>query len=158
VVTIVQKRRWILPFYVLPILLSLSARVASATLGHPESEIAGDQKSMQLSASRAGRERGYRFVSMSSPDFTVKQYVNPQTKVVFGVTWRGSRPPDFGILLGFDPAKVEGPRVYRSLRFAHIENSTLLLEFGGVPGTYVGRAVRLDLLPAGVSATEVMAP
>src|SRR6266487_3895670 len=151
----VPKRRWMLRLGALLPLLSLFAPVASATLGHPESEIARDQKSMQLNASKAVSGRGHRFVSMSSSDFTVKQYVNPQTKLVFGVSWRGSRPPDLGVLLGFDPATVEGPGVYRSLRFTRIETSTLLVEFGGIPGTYAGRVVRLDLLPAGVSAAEV---
>jgi hypothetical protein len=134
------------------------ARPTFATLGHPGSDIAADQKAMKLQTSKTQTVHGYRIVMMTSSDFSVKEYVNLQSGAVFGVSWSGQRPPDIRSLLGFDPNTIQGPGVYRSLQIEHIETQTLFLEFGGLPGAYSGRAVRLDLLPAGVKASEVTLP
>jgi hypothetical protein len=140
------------------LLLLAFAPPASATLGHSASNVASDQKAMKLERSKTETVHGYRIVTLSSADFSVKEFVNPQSGLVFAVSWSGQRPPDIQTLVGFDPAKVEGAKVYRSLRFEHVESPTLVIDFGGLPGAFSGTAVRLDLLPAGAKASEVTLP
>ena len=134
------------------------ARPAFATLGRSGNDIAADQKAMKLETSKTATSHGYRIVTMTSSDFSVKEYVNPQSGAVFGVSWKGTHPPDIATLLGFNPNSMHGPGVYLSLRFDHIETPTLFLEFGGLAGSYTGRAVRLDMMPAGATASEVTLP
>jgi len=140
------------------LLLLPFARPASATLGHSASNVGSDQKTMKLETSKTETVHGYRVVALSSTDFFVKEFVNPRSGLVFAVSWSGQRPPDVQTLLGFDPGKVEGAKVSRSLRFEHVESPTLIIDFGGLPGAFSGKAVRLDLLPAGVKASEVTLP
>ena len=140
------------------LLLLAFARPALATLGHSASKVASDQKAMKLETSKTETVHGYRIVTLSSADFSVKEFVNPQSGLVFAVSWSGQRPPDIQTLVGFDPAKVGGAKVHRSLRFEHVESPTLVIDFGGLPGAFSGTAVRLDLLPAGVKASEVTVP
>lgn len=140
------------------LLLLTFARPASATLGQAESKVASDQKAMKLETSKTETLHGYRVVTLSSANFSVKEFVNPQSGLVFAVSWSGQRPPDIQALVGFDPAKVEGAKVYRSLRFEHVKSPTLMIDFGGLPGAFSGTAIRLDLLPAGVKASEVTLP
>lgn len=140
------------------LLLLTFARPASATLGQPESKVASDQKAMKLETSKTETLHGYRVVTLSSANFSVKEFVNPQSGLVFALSWSGQRPPDIQALVGFDPAKVEGAKVYRSLRFERVESPTLVVSFGCLPGAFSGTAVRLDLLPAGVKASEVTLP
>jgi len=153
-----RPRSWRAWSFVLLLLILLWARAACATLGHSETEIGQDEKALKLEKSESGSGHGYKFVRLSSADFSVKEYVNPRTGLIFGVSWTGNRPPNLLFLLGFDPATLNGPGVHRSLRFDNIETSTLILQFGGAGGSYGGRAVRKDLLPPGVPASEVATP
>ena len=128
---------------------------ASATLGQAESGVLQDLGPLSVEKSEPGTGRGYRFIQLSSKDLVVKEYINPGTTVVFGVTWNGARMPDLGRILGFDPAKLQAPGAYRSLHHTRIRTPTLVLEIAGRMGFYIGRAVRIDLLPSGVSESEV---
>jgi hypothetical protein len=140
------------------LLITAFAAPLAATLGKPRGDVAQVQKTLGMAESVETAGQGYRFVTLSSPDLKIKEFVNPATGIVFGVSWRGARPPDVKLLLGVDPSNIQGPGVYRSLRVVHIETSTLFLEYGGFGKSYAGRGVRLDLLPAGVAASEVTLP
>lgn len=128
---------------------------AGATLGKPQEQIAKVGAGLHLEKSETQSAHGYSVRILSSSDLTVKEYVNPTTKVVFGVTWRGTRMPDLKLLLGFDPATLRQKGAYQPLHHSTIETPTLQLEMGGHVGLYLGRAIRRDLVPAGVDAAEV---
>ena len=97
----------------------------------------------------------YRRVTIASKEIVVRQFIDLKTGAVFGVSWQGNRMPELASLLGFNPIAMNGPGVFRSLHVLRIQTSILSLEAMGHVGSYLGRAVRTDLLPAGVSATEV---
>jgi hypothetical protein len=128
---------------------------AEGTLGKREEQIKQDGVALRLEKIQKLSVHRYRFILLSSNNLLIKEYVNLKTKTVFGVTWRGSRMPDLLVLLGFDPATMQGQTVYRSLRYTRIETPTVLLEMGGRLGSYYG-PIRIDVLPPGVSRSEVV--
>jgi len=128
---------------------------AEATLGKSQEQIAKVAAGLHLEKSETQSAHGYSVRILSSSDLTVKEYVNPTTKMVFGVTWHGTRMPDLKLLLGFDPATLRQKGAYQPLHHSTIETPTLQLEMGGHVGLYLGRAIRRDLVPAGVDASEV---
>jgi hypothetical protein len=147
------RRAWVqLPLAVVCLFVSTTAM---ATLGKPEDQIAKVASGLKLQKAETQSSHGYRVSVLSSPDLTVKEYVNPKTKLVFGVTWRGTRMPDLELLLGFDPATLKGKGAYQPLHYSTIKTPTVTLEMGGRMGLYAGRVIRTDLLPAGVKPTEV---
>lgn len=129
---------------------------AQATLGKAEEEVEQDRVALHLEKTKTEIIRGYRRTTLSAKDLGVKEYIDPATKAVFGVAWSGSRMPDVMLLLGFDPAAIHGKGVFRSLRYTRIQTDSVLVELFGRMGAYYGRAVRFDLLPPGVSASEVV--
>jgi hypothetical protein len=139
----------------LALLLCLSG-AGRATLGEREEQIANDRVALHLEKTETKSLDRYQYQILSSNDLEVKEYINPTTNVIFGVTWRGRQMPDLLVLLGFDPSVIKGPNVYRSLRYSRIETPTIILEMQGRPGLYFGRAVRLDALPSNVSPSEVV--
>ncbi|HXW55011.1 MAG TPA: DUF2844 domain-containing protein [Candidatus Cybelea sp.] len=141
---------WVLPLAVACLVVS-----TAATLGKPEGEIAKVASGLKLKKVETQSSHGYSVAILSSHDLTVKEYINPKTKLVFGVTWNGTRMPDPQLLLGFDPATLQGKAAYRPLHHSIVKTSTVLLEMGGRMGLYAGRAIRTDLLPAGVKPLEV---
>ncbi len=130
--------------------------VAVATLGKAEEQIEQDRVAMHLATTRTELIHGYRCTTLFSRDLGLKEYTNPATKVVFGVAWSGSRMPDLLELLGFDPQKIQGKAIYRSLRYTRIQTDSVLVEMGGRMGAYGGRAIRIDLMPRGVQTSEVV--
>lgn len=85
------------------------------------------------------------------PD-SISEFIN-QGGVVFGIAWHLSTAPDYLQLLGIDPASVGRIGLHHSL----IQNQKYIIQLDGASGSYTGRAVRLDLLPKGVSP-EVVRP
>jgi Protein of unknown function (DUF2844) len=128
---------------------------AMATLGTREDQIAKVASGLNLKKVETQSSHGYSVNILSSNDLTVKEYVNPKTKLVFGVTWHGTRMPDLQLLLGFDPATLKGKGAYQPLHYSIIKTPTVTLEMGGRMGLYAGRAIRTDLLPAGAKPSEV---
>ena len=126
-----------------------------ATLGKSEQQIDEVAKVLHSENVETQSVHGYIVKTLSSHDLTVKEYVNPKTKIIFGVTWRGMRMPDLLLLLGFDPSAMSGPQVHRSLRYTRIQTQTIILEMGGRPGSYVGRGILIRSLPARTLASEV---
>jgi hypothetical protein len=85
---------------------------------------------------------------------TVREYVNAQD-TVFAVSWRGASRPDLRQLLGphFDVMQQEvvrtsGPRIRAPLR---VERPDLMVQSGGHPGAFWGRAWVPQSVPAGVA-------
>jgi hypothetical protein len=80
--------------------------------------------------------------------------------VVFAVSWSGPVMPDLQQLLGAHFAEYTAalkalprPGLHRSVRVA---SSTLIVESGGHLRAYSGRAYLPALIPAGVSAAEIL--
>jgi hypothetical protein len=89
----------------------------------------------------------------------VREYVSP-AGTVFGVTWRGPFRPDLQQLLGpyFDEFQ-EAAQAARHKAGGRapivIVRPGLVVELGGRPHAFFGRAYVPGLLPAGVSADEL---
>ena len=128
-----------------------------AQLGQGEGQIIQDESKLGLRRTKTEEvAQRYLYHVLSSPGLVVKEYVDPKTRVVFAVSWRGTQMPDLLVLLGFDPAKLKSPSAGHSLHQSRIQTSTLLYESGGHMGFYLGRAIRTDLLPRDVAQTEVV--
>jgi hypothetical protein len=151
-----RVKRQVLDCAVLALLL-LYTDASWAQLGQPVQGSARQFESLHLPKSETRTASGYQYNLLSSDDLVVKQYVNSGTDTVFGVTWKGKRMPSLQSLLGFDPYKmISGPDVIHSLHTARIQTESLSVVIVAFKGHYVGRAVRTDLLPQGVSASVVM--
>jgi hypothetical protein len=137
-------------------LLTMASSASGAALGGSEAEL--DE---QLASARGTEqvkttsESNYRYREVATGDLTVKYYVNSETSKIFAVTWRGHRMPDLLSLLGFDPARLEARGGYRTLRRIDLRTDTVVLQGGGHPGSYSGRAIRVDLLPRGLQESKV---
>jgi len=136
-------------------LIFLGAGAARAQLGQSVQRPDRQLQLQRLQKSETRTADKYRYMQLSSDDLVVKQFVNPTTNSVFGVTWKGRRMPSLMSLLGFDPYTISGPGVTRSLHATHIQTDMLSVEIIAVMGRYQGRAVRADLVPQGVSASVV---
>jgi hypothetical protein len=89
----------------------------------------------------------------------VREYLS-RDGVVFAVSWSGPVLPDLQRLLGAHFAEyatalkaLTHPGLHRSVRVA---SSELVVESGGHLRAYAGRAYLPALIPAGVSATEIL--
>jgi Protein of unknown function (DUF2844) len=142
----------LLAFVVLSLLTPLISR---AQLAQPEQISTRQLSSLHLQKSESHSADGFRYTLFSSDDLVVKQYVNPITNKVFGVTWRGKRMPNLLTLLGFDPYKIAGPGVSRSLHATCIRTEHLSINIIVLMGHYSGSAIRADLVPQGVSGSAV---
>jgi len=129
---------------------------AAATLGKSEGEIAKISAALHMEQVETKTERGYSVTTLSSRGLVVKEFVDPVTKLVFGISWRGTLTPNLRILLGFELSELKPKQAYRSLHYSHFETPNLMLDMGGRMGFSQGRAIRLDLLPSGVPRSEVM--
>lgn len=136
-----------------------SAHPALAALGGDVRSVQADQLHMQGTL-RTSAAASYSVQEIHSAAGTVvREYVSSAGKV-FAITWQGQWPPDMRQLLGSyfeqyaQAVKAEGsPRIGR--RPLEIEQPGLVVQMGGHPRSFRGRAYVPDLLPAGVTAEEV---
>src|ERR1019366_4753518 len=87
----------------------------------------------------------------------VRQYVS-KSGVVFAVAWSGSFVPDLRQLLGphFDTMTArQAKRVHAGHRLVSQHESDLVIESGGHPRSFVGRAYLPSALPAGVVEKDI---
>lgn len=133
----------------------LSATPARAGLGDAESSIENDRALLKAEVT-VSKSANYTVHTMKSNGLMVKQYV-AANGVVFAVTWRGIRHPNVNALLSsylgeFDQA--ERPR-HQSLRRSSFTTAKLSLSYGGHTRDLNGKAVALDLLPAGMTVEDI---
>ncbi len=126
---------------------------AKAALGGPSASVESDRSHF-----RAARTAQYAAdYSVSTLNLangtTVREYVNAGD-TVFAVSWRGRSRPDLAQLLGpsfqtlqADAVRVAGPRTRAPL---HVGRPGLMLQSGGHPGAFWGRAWLPQSVPAGV--------
>jgi hypothetical protein len=87
----------------------------------------------------------------------VRQYVS-KAGVVFAITWAGPFVPDLRQLLGpqFDTMVArQTKRDHAGRRFVSQHESDLVIESGGHPRSFVGRAYLPSALPAGVAEKDI---
>jgi hypothetical protein len=89
----------------------------------------------------------------------VREYLSV-AGTVFGIAWRGPMMPDLPTLLGTYFTQYDSART--ALRAAHpgrgpldLDLTGLVVRSGGHMGAFAGQAYLPQLLPAGVSATDI---
>ncbi|MGD0570365.1 MAG: DUF2844 domain-containing protein [Candidatus Sulfotelmatobacter sp.] len=140
-----------------------SAVPARAALGGDITSVQGDQLHMQGSV-RATVTASYTVHQIQSAAGTVvREYVSSSGKSagkVFGIAWQGPWPPDMRQLLGsyFDQY-VQAANAQSTTRMGRrpvvIEQSGLVVQLGGHPRAFAGRAYVPEMLPAGVRTEDI---
>ncbi len=134
---------------------------AHASLGGNAASVETDR--VQMKVARTARltpsaNGNYTVHETMLPTATlVRQYVS-NTGRVFAVTWNGPYMPDLRQLMGthFDTmiARQAG-KVHAGQRAASQHGSDLVVEAGGHPRHFVGRAYLPSALPAGVTEKDI---
>jgi hypothetical protein len=142
-------------------LLALELPMAGATLGGDSASIENDRAAMRVAqAARQTMSASGRYSvheSVLPNGVLVRQYVSAGDKV-FAVSWSGPYLPDLRQLLGahFDTMterKTKQPRLGHSTVSQH--EADLVIESGGHPHSFAGRAYLPQALPAGVDVQEI---
>jgi uncharacterized protein DUF2844 len=130
-----------------------------AALGGDFASVQADQVHMQGSL-RTTVATSYSVHEIQSTSGTVvREYVSSAGKV-FAVSWQAPWPPDMHQLLGsyFDQyVRAEQARSAAGMgrRPIAIHQAGLVVEQGGHPRSFTGRAYIPDLLPSGLSAEAI---
>ncbi len=137
------------------------AAAAHASLGGDSASVETDR--LQLRATAAVRQTAapsgsYTVHEILLPSGTrVRQYVS-SAGVVFAVGWSGPFMPNLRQLLGphFEAlAARQASGNHAGQRFLSLHDPGLVIESGGHPRSYAGRAYLPGALPAGVTAQEI---
>ncbi|HUI76275.1 MAG TPA: DUF2844 domain-containing protein [Bryobacteraceae bacterium] len=143
------------------ILVAVSLLVCSSTipawaaLGQSHESIKFDMQVMK--GKLATRELpGYSVKEITRPDGAIlREFVSPQGQV-FGVAWQGMTMPNLPQILGPSAdafQKATQARPHRGPLSVHV--GQLVVETGGHMRAFRVRAIRLDLLPSGISEDVV---
>jgi hypothetical protein len=133
---------------------------ASATLGSDVTSVNEDRAKMQgalMSVTRNDRFEVHQL--QASNGTTVREYVS-STGTVFAVSWDGPWMPDLRQVLGayFDAYQRTVPAV-RTARRSHgpmtFRSGDLVVQIGGHPRAFVGRAYLERLMPQGLQAQTI---
>ncbi|HEX7793544.1 MAG TPA: DUF2844 domain-containing protein [Vicinamibacterales bacterium] len=133
---------------------------ASATLGSDVTTVNEDRAKMQgalMSITRNDRFEVHQL--QASNGTTVREYVS-STGTVFAVSWEGPWMPDLRQVLGpyFDAYQRTVPAV-RNARRSHgpmtFRSGDLVVQIGGHPRAFVGRAYIERLVPQGMQAQTI---
>lgn len=135
-----------------------SPLTALASLGGNASTVESDRAQMKASI-QVEKHDAYDVREIQEPSGTVvDEYVSPQG-TVFAVSWRGPFPPPMQQILGnyfqqYSEALQAQPRVYGH-RPLHIQEQNLVIEMGGHMRAHFGRAYDPNLLPQGVTPSQI---
>ncbi len=138
------------------LLLLLGSAPAWAVLGEQVATVASDQKYLRGEV-RATMMQGYSVQQITAADRSViNEYVSP-TGMVFGISWRGPVMPNLQLLLGSHFAQFQQAAQSRVRRRGPLVLRTdqLVVESGGHPRSFHGRAYLPSLLPKDVSEEVV---
>ncbi len=132
----------------------------SATLGGDASSVDLDRAKMKAALVGISRSGGFAVHQLQSTTGTaIREYVSP-AGTVFAVSWDGPWMPDLRQVLGpyFDAYQQAAPSVRRGRR-SHgpmtVRTGDLVVQLGGHPRAFHGRAYVERLLPAGVQADAI---
>lgn len=135
---------------------------AHAVLGGDVASIETDQ--VRMNVKQAARlapasTTGYSVYEMTLPSgTTVRQYVSTATGMVFAVAWSGPFKPDLQQLMGthFNTMLArQAGEVQAGHRFISQQRSDLVVESGGHPRSFIGRAYLPQALPAGMALQDI---
>ncbi len=139
------------------LMVALTPRVASATLGQPESTVQADVELAHAALKFSQDRAGYRVHEIQLPSGTVvREFVAPDG-MVFAVAWQGPTRPDLHQVLGqyFD-AFASAPRGKLSdRRHVQIQQGDLVLQSGGHMRALSGRAYLKSAVPSGVNLGDL---
>jgi hypothetical protein len=141
----------------------LPAFPAWAALGGGVATVQADQIHMQGSLRRTASTFYTVHEIQSASGIVVREYVasvGESAGTVFAVAWQGPWPPDMHQLLGnyFDQY-VQAAKAQSAARVGRrplmIDEPGLVVQIGGHPRAFTGRAYVPGMLPAGVRAEEI---
>ncbi|HEX3397097.1 MAG TPA: DUF2844 domain-containing protein [Steroidobacteraceae bacterium] len=139
------------------LIVALSPRIASATLGEPEATVQTDVSQAHASIKSSQDRGGYRVHEIQLPSGTIMREFVGANGTVFAVAWQGPTRPDLRQALGqyFD-AYASAPRSkFADRRHVHIQQGDLVVEAGGHMRALSGRAYLLSAIPSGVNVEEL---
>ncbi len=138
----------------------LAPAPARAALGEHVSSVQTDTVRMRAALMRVEHTDLYAVHELRAATGTVvREFVSP-AGIVFAVAWHGPWLPDLRQLLGshFDDY-VQAARSAKADQSGHrpllVETSGLVVQLGGHPRAFVGRAYLTQLLPPGVQADAI---
>ena len=148
-------------------LLVALAAVCYVTTAH--AVLGGDMASVEvdrvhMNAKYAARQNpsttaSYTIHEITLPSgTTVRQYVSTVGGVVFAVAWSGPFVPDLQQLMGPHFNKMvarQAGHVQAGHRFIRQHHSDLVVESGGHPRSFTGRAYLPNALPAGLAIQDI---
>jgi hypothetical protein len=140
--------------------IALGGASAQASLGDTAASIESDRRAITAVSSAARSQRGgFTVQELQSDSGTVREYIS-STGVIFAIAWSGLRHPDLRVLLGsyfpdYQAAERAGPRRH-GRRPRVLRGSAVVVETWGHMRKLGGRAYAASLLPAGVSAHEIL--
>jgi hypothetical protein len=130
--------------------------------------LGGDSASVEADRAHMNVKHAARLTPSSTGSYTVhettlptgtlvRQYVS-KAGVVFAVTWSGPFMPNLRQLMGpqFDTMTArQAKRVHAGHRLVSQHESDLVIESGGHPRSFAGRAYLPSALPAGVAEKDI---
>jgi Protein of unknown function (DUF2844) len=139
------------------LLAAATPRIASATLGEPETTVQTDVAKAHASIKSSQDREGYRVHEIELPSGTVmREFVAPSGKV-FAVAWQGPTRPDLRQALGqyFD-SYVSAPRSkFADRRHVQIQQGDLIVQSSGHMRALTGRAYLVSAIPSGVNLGDL---
>lgn len=139
------------------LITALIPRVASATLGQPESTVQTDVVQAHAALKFSQDRSSYRVHEIALPSGTVMREFVAANGTVFAVSWQGPTRPDLRQALGqyFD-AFASAPRGKLSdRRHVLIQQGDLVIQSGGHMRALSGRAYLRSAIPSGVDIGEL---
>ncbi len=144
--------------------LAAAAGPVGAGLGGDATSIESDAAAMHGKMSQSPKQELEQSAAYNVKTFvtangvTVHEYTAPSGRV-FGIAWRGRRPPDLSVLLGSyyaEYASASALKHHKDLHRAVIQSPNTIVMMGGHMGHVVGRAYVPSLVPSGVDPKAVV--
>jgi hypothetical protein len=145
---------------ILPLILTLLPATASASLGGRTESVDADRVQVQGALMRMVRNDGYALHEIRSASGTmIREYVD-SSGTVFAVAWDGPWLPDLRQVLGehfdhYHTAMQARQRARTGRRAVMIDEGGLVVQMGGHPRAFTGRAYLPSLLPPGVQLESI---
>ena len=141
------------------VVLIAAAMPAKASLGGDAASIQADQLHMQGSRTMKPAESYAMHEIQAANGTVVREYLSAEGKV-FAIAWHGPWIPDMRQLLGsyFDQY-AQATQAQRGARMRRgpilINQPGLVVQIGGHPRAFTGRAYVPEMLPSGVGAGNI---
>jgi hypothetical protein len=130
-----------------------------ASLGGDASSVQTDQLHMQGTLQMTSRQSYTVHEIRAATGMVVREYAS-SAGTVFAVAWHGPWPPDLRQLLGsYFEQYVQAAKAQSAARMGRrplmIEQPGLVVQSGGHPRAFSGKAYVPDMLPTGVRAEDI---